>query len=116
MIIDLINGLLSQLSGINNFWFHRADGSADFPDVFIVYDIYDYPAQRGDGTETATNYTVTFNVYAKTPAAVNDVYISLLGVMADNDFIRAGCTYTSTDSFPGYFQRSVDFNYIEFIE
>ena len=31
--------------------------------------------------------------------------------MLFRDFVRAGCSYTATDNFPGYYLRSMDWNY-----
>lgn len=112
MIFELINGILSQLGGLDRYWFHRADLRTESPDIFIVYDLYDYPAQRGDGEETATNYTVTFNIYSKTPENIQTVYAYLMTLLTDYGFTRAGCTYSTSDAFPEYYQKSVDFNYI----
>lgn len=112
MIFDLINGILAQVNGLERYWFHRADLKAESPDTFIVYDLNDYPAHRGDGEETATNYTVTFNIFGKSPANVQTVYAYLLALLIEYGFTRAGCNYSTSDSFPEYYQKSVDFNYI----
>lgn len=111
MIFDLINGILSQIPGLEHYWFFRSDLYDEMPDLFVVYSFYDYPAHRGDGYETETTYVVTFSVYGKNPADVGRICRNLSELLPEYDFVRAGCSYTATDNFPGYYLRSTDWNY-----
>ncbi|MBQ8133488.1 MAG: hypothetical protein IJ192_03635 [Clostridia bacterium] len=115
MIFDLINGILAVLTV--PYYFNRAEfAEGEEPPLFITYDIYDVPAERGDGEEIATEYVVTFNIFGRDPGKADKLYKELLGMLLENDFVRAGCNYSSTDNYPEYFRRSVDFNYIYYIE
>lgn len=109
-IFDIINDNLAGLSV--PYWFAMADLTTDTPPLFIVYDLYDNAVQSGDGEETATRYTVTIHIISTDAENADSLYKRLLAAFRRAGFVRAGGSYSCTDNFPEYYQRSVDFYYI----
>lgn len=110
MIFDVINSVMDSLSV--RYWFVRADLTTETPTLFIIYDLYDNAVDFGDGEETATRYTVTFHLYGQVPTDVDDLYRRMCRALKNAGFTRAGGSYSSTDDFPEYYRRSVDFYFI----
>jgi hypothetical protein len=81
------------------------------PPVFIGYNFYDVPKCHGDGNETATEYFITFDIISEYTAEIDRVYSRLLELLTENDFCRAGGSYSAHSDYPKYYQKSVDFEY-----
>lgn len=111
---ELVDGILTIVGvpfkhGVIEFDSHA-------PPIFIGYNFYDVPALHGDGDETITNYTITFDIISENTSIIDSIYERLLPLLLENGFTRAGASYSAYSDYPKYYQKSVDFNYQYFIE
>lgn len=107
-VFETIDGILTQLE--LPFYQNMPEFAREPPDIFIAYNLHDTPALRGDGHEIATRFFVTFNVFGKSNATVNNVYMALKSLLENSGFTRSGTLYTSDSDFPKYFRITTDYH------
>ena len=107
-IFEIIDSILMQLE--LPFYQNMPEFAREPPDIFITYNLHNIPALRGDGHEIATRFFVTFNVFGKSNATVNNVYMALKSLLENSGFTRSGTLYTSDSDFPKYFRITTDYH------
>lgn len=107
-VFEIIDGILTQLE--LPFYQNMPEFAREPPDIFIAYNLHNIPALRGDGHEIATRFFVTFNIFGKSNATVNNVYTNLKNLLENSGFTRSGTLYTSDSDFPKYFRITADYN------
>lgn len=108
-IFELIDGILA-LTGVPFYNDMPEFAENEIPGLFISYSVYDRPGISGDGKETVTKYYVTFNVFGTSADTVDSTYTSLLALLSEYGFVRAGASYTSDNDFPKYYRIAVDYS------
>lgn len=109
---ELLDGLLTELD--IPFYEGQPEFERSPPEEFITYDVYDVPNLRGDGKEKTTQYYATLSVFVTgtgRKARADRIVRDLSALLLDNDFIRQGGSYSSTDDFPRYYRRVTEFVY-----
>ena len=107
-IYEKIDGILDSLE--IPFYSSMPEFAREPPDLFVAYNVYDKPAQFGDGDEIATRFFVTFSIFGKSQSQTYNLYETLKPLLKNSGFVRSGTVYTSDNDFPKYFRISADYN------
>ena len=109
---NLLDGLLTTLDV--PFYEGQPEFENDPPAAFISYNVYDVPKLFGCGKEAATSYFVTINIYTTgtdKATVADNISTALTTLFVDSGFVRQSGAYGLTNDFPGYYHRTVDFEF-----
>ena len=107
-VFQKIDGILDTLE--IPFFQNMPEFAREPPDIFVTYSVYDRPAFFGDGDEILTRFFVTFSIFAKSQAQVDNLYTTLKILLKNGGFLRSGTLYTSDSDFPKYYRITADYN------
>lgn len=111
-IYDKIDGVLKILD-IPFYDTMPTFAENDEPPLYVVYNLYDTPAFRGDGKLLAVEYTVTINVLGTDISKVDKLQSDILEIFQEYDFVYAGCNYEMDTECPTLYRRVLDFKFDE---
>ena len=109
---DLLDGLLTTLDV--PFYEGQPEFEGDPPAAFISYSVYDVPKLFGCGKEMVTSYYVTINIYttgADKATVADNLNTALTTLFTNCGFVRQSGAYGLTNDFPGYYHRTVEFEF-----
>ena len=110
-IFEVIDNALAELE-VPFYYGMPEFAEGEEPEIFISYSVYDTPAARNDGSEVTTRYTATFSIFSRTIEDLDSCEESLRELLRGKKFFRTGGSWSSSDDFPRYERRTIDYTYI----
>lgn len=111
-IFELIDGLLTTLDV--PFYEGQPEFETEPPPVFISYSVYDVPTFFGCGKELYTTYYLTISIFTTgtdKATVADNLSTALTTLFTDSGFVRQSGAYGLTNDFPGYYHRTVEFEF-----